>query len=79
MLLRENLYMAEFFNSHQKLCQGTNDKKLIHIHNLYTPRLKRKPKGRFRSVTFGKFNLGPLHLLDNFVKEILASDSSPMI
>ena len=23
-----------------------------------------------------KFNLGPLHLLDNFVKEILASDSS---
>ena len=26
MLLRENLlFMAEFFNSHQKLCQGTND------------------------------------------------------
>ena len=23
-----------------------------------------------------KFNLGPLHLLDNFVKEILASDST---
>ena len=23
-----------------------------------------------------KFNLGPLHLLDKFVKEILASDSS---
>ena len=23
-----------------------------------------------------KFNLGPLHLLDNFFKEILASDSS---
>ena len=23
-----------------------------------------------------KFNLGPLHFLDNFVKEILASDSS---
>ena len=23
-----------------------------------------------------KFNLGPLHLLDNFVKEILASDSN---
>ena len=23
-----------------------------------------------------KFNLGPLHLLDNFVKEILVSDSS---
>ena len=25
---------------------------------------------------YQKFNLGPLHLLDNFVKEILASDSS---
>jgi hypothetical protein len=26
MLLRENLpFMAEFFNPHQKLCQGTND------------------------------------------------------
>ena len=26
MLLRENLlFMAEFFNSQQKLCQGTND------------------------------------------------------
>ena len=23
-----------------------------------------------------KFNLGPLHLLDNFIKEILASDCS---
>ena len=23
-----------------------------------------------------KFNIGPLHLLDNFVKEILASDST---
>ena len=53
MLLRENLFMAEFFNSHQKLCQGTNDKKLIHIHNLYTPKLKRKPKDCFRSVTLG--------------------------
>ena len=53
MLLRENLFLAEFFNSHQKLCQGTNDKKLIHIHNLYTPKLKRKPKDCFRSVTLG--------------------------
>ena len=53
MLLRENLFMAEFFNSHQKLCQGTNDKKLIQIHNLYTPRLKSKDKDRFRGVTLG--------------------------
>ena len=45
--------MAEFFNSHQKLCQGTNDKKLIHIHNLYTPKLKRKPKDCFRRVSLG--------------------------
>ena len=52
MLLRENLFMAEFFNSHQKLCQGTNDKKLIHIHNLYTPRLN------FRYISMLKFLVG---------------------
>ena len=30
----------------------------------------------FNIEMYLKFNLGPLHLLDNFVKEILASDSS---
>ena len=31
---------------------------------------------KFNIVMNLKFNLGPLHLLDNFVKEIPASDSS---
>ena len=30
----------------------------------------------FNIEMYLKFNLGPLHLLDNFVKEILASDST---
>ena len=30
----------------------------------------------FNIEIYLKFNLGPLHLLDNFVKEILASDST---
>ena len=30
--------------------------------------------GSFNIEMYLKFNLGPLHLLDNFVKEILASD-----
>ena len=30
----------------------------------------------FNNEMYLKFNLGPLHLLDNFVKEILASDST---
>ena len=30
----------------------------------------------FNIEMYIKFNLGPLHLLNNFVKEILASDSS---
>ena len=33
----------------------------------------------FNIEMYLKFNLGPLHLLDNFVKEILASDSSNLI
>jgi hypothetical protein len=32
--------------------------------------------GSFNIEMYLKFNLGPLHLLDNFVKEILASDST---
>ena len=32
--------------------------------------------GSFNIEKYLKFNLGPLHLLDNFVKEILASDST---
>ena len=34
------------------------------------------PPENFNIEMYIKFNLGPLHLLNNFVKEILASDSS---
>ena len=37
--------------------------------------LENQPEN-FNIEMYLKFNLGPLHLLDNFVKEILASDSS---
>ena len=80
MSLRENLpFMAKFFNRHQKLCQGTNDYKLIHIHNLYFPRLQGKPKDCFRGVSLDTYTFFFIRIkdsiliasfLDNFVKEI---------
>ena len=57
-------FMAEFFNSHQNLFQDTN----WSIFTIYIPLY-------FNIEMCLKFNLRPLHLLNNFVKEIQASDS----
>ena len=54
-------FMAEFCNPHQKLCQGKN--RFLQPEN-------------FSIEMYLKFNLGPLHLLNSFVKEILAFDST---
>lgn len=49
--------MAEFFNPHQKLCQGY---KLIRVHNLYTPRLDCKVSLKIVSEEPGTTHCGTL-------------------